>query len=137
MQSYRQYAQSPSVYIRLCKQDKNFTIASIKYFSKHTNKTMFICFHLSTYQSAWIDYLKYFIIIDLIAVTWGWGLGRILAEGPSRVCKTMDNFPSLLVFRGSYVNTRISHCTVASIKYFSKQRNTTMFVKDVKTPIDQ
>ena len=89
LQNYRQYSQSPSVYIRLCKQDKNFTIASIKYFSKHRNKTMFICFHVKTpidLSERVIDYLKYFIIIDLIAATWGWGLGRILAEGPSRVC---------------------------------------------------
>ena len=64
----------------LCKLEKKSTIASIKYFSKHRNITMFICFHVKAPidLSERVYYLKYFIIIDLIAVTWG--VGRILAQ---------------------------------------------------------
>ena len=70
----------------LCKLEKKSTIASIKYFSKHRNITMFICFHVKAPidLSERVYYLKYFIIIDLIAVTSGfnWGnFSRVAVEG--------------------------------------------------------
>ena len=79
----------------LCKLEKKSTIASIKYFSKHRNITRFIWFHVKAPSdlSERVYYLKYFIIIHLIAVTRGL-IGRISAESPSRVCKAMANFPN-------------------------------------------
>ena len=54
------------------------------------------------------------------------GFGRILAESPSRVCKTMWRI------------LPICEWTIAWIKYLSKHKNTTMFTSsDVKTPINQ
>ena len=62
--------------MKLCKHENKSTALLHRksiFDSKHKNITMFICFHVKRPidLSEGMYYVKYFIISDLIGVTWG------------------------------------------------------------------